>query len=120
MSLKLTPEVLRQAYEFLDSTEPFVRWNLPDSHNIKFKVVRAPSRLGRFCYCTDGTELCIEISARNIGHTINLLTTMAHEMVHVYQMCVKMDKGTGEHNAAFKKLAAQVCKSHGFDPKLFA
>jgi hypothetical protein len=117
MTLKLTPAVLKHAYEFLDSTEPFCKWNLPAGHEIKFVVTKSRKNCGRAIWwsCSDIT---IEISSYNIGHTINLLCTMAHEMVHVYQYCVKMDRG-GEHNAAFKKLSAQVCKAHGFDPKLF-
>jgi hypothetical protein len=44
---------------------------------------------------------------------------MAHEIIHLHQALVGMESPCAEHNAAFNKLAAQVCKTHGFDPKSF-
>jgi hypothetical protein len=40
----------------------------------------------------------------------------AHEMVHLRQ---QMLGDRGEHTALFHKLAARVCKAHGFDIKKF-
>jgi predicted SprT family Zn-dependent metalloprotease len=46
-----------------------------------------------------------------------LLSTMAHEMIHLYQD----ETGTarGHHNPKFRKLAKRVCRIHGFDPESF-
>jgi hypothetical protein len=43
---------------------------------------------------------------------------MAHEMIHLYQH----EKGgctRGVHNAHFMRLAARVCRVHGFDLESF-
>lgn len=114
MSLRLTPENLAAAYSFLKTTPPFCRWGLPATGKVKFKVFRHKQRCGDHLYL-DGKHT-IRISSRNVGHTMSLLITMAHEMVHV--RCEEMgDKS--EHGWMFRKYAAQVCKHHGFDPKLF-
>jgi hypothetical protein len=47
------------------------------------------------------------------------MAVMAHEMVHLHQRDVCMETPGAQHNAAFNKLAAKVCRLHGFDPKLF-
>jgi len=44
---------------------------------------------------------------------------MAHEMVHLHEHHAGMCREDVEHSTAFKRLADQVCKVHGFDPKLF-
>jgi hypothetical protein len=43
---------------------------------------------------------------------------MAHEMIHLHQRVTGMEN-SAQHNAAFRKLAAHVCRLHGFDPKAF-
>lgn len=115
MTLPLTPAALRSCYDFLCETPPFSRWNLPDSDDVLFLVDRQPMRSGSYRF--DKRHI-ISISARCIGHTINLVAVMAHEMIHVHEQhsgaC-----GRGEHSAAFRRWAAQVCKWHGFDPKAF-
>lgn len=115
MSLRLTPETLARAYDYLSSTPPFDRWNLPESHDIAFKVTRSAKTCGRYIY--DGKHF-IEASSQLIGHTDTLMGLMAHEMIHLHQRLTKMHAG-GEHNKAFYKLAARVTKVHGFDPKGF-
>lgn len=44
---------------------------------------------------------------------------MAHEMIHLHQHLRKTET-RAQHNAEFKRLAAQVCAQHIFDPKSFA
>jgi hypothetical protein len=117
MTVKLTPDVLRQAYDLLAETEPFVLWNMPSSEDLKFRVIRNPNKLGRIVY-TCAKDIVIEISSRNTGYLCSLLMTMAHEMIHVHEVCTGMDR-VSEHTAAFHRMARHVCKIHGFDPKLF-
>ena len=118
MTIKLTPELLEWAYELLNHTEPFDNWNLPDGHEIKFEVTKSAKDCGDYTGYTDGTHR-IRISSRCIGTLQKLIEIMAHEMVHLHQATARMETKS-QHNAAFYKLAAQVCRIHKFDPKAFA
>lgn len=121
MALKLTPVNLRHAYEFLCHTEPFDKWNMPASDNFIFRVLRDKAHRGWYLHWRpigQGANV-IGISRSCIGFTDNLIRTMAHEMIHVHQHHVGMETRGVQHNAAFLKLAAKVCKAHGFDEKLF-
>lgn len=118
--LPLTPEVLAAAYDYLASTSPFNRWNLPDSEDVKFRVIRSRKVFAQYVW-EDGSHT-IEVSSATIGHTLTLLETMAHELVHVHLRQTGMESRSGDantHNMAFRKLAAQVCATHGFDLKAF-
>lgn len=118
MTLPLTVEMLEAAYEFLRTTPPFNEWNLPEPDDMLFRVIRSRSHLG-FYRKRRGGPHTIEISSGTVGHTNNLLMTMAHEMIHLHEGRTGADRGKGEHSAAFKKWAAQTCAIHGFDPKFF-
>lgn len=117
MTLPLTTEALRAAYDLLNATPPFSRWNLPDGEDIEFKVVRDPRCYG--WYQRRRGRHVIAVSRRMVGYTSTLLRTMAHEMVHVHEGHTGVDKARVEHSAAFRKWAAQVCRVHGFDPRDF-
>lgn len=114
MTLPLTPEILRGAYEYLRATPPFSRWKLPPGSKVRFKVVRGRDAQG--WHDVDGDRHIIAISKDHVGHTIRLVTVMAHEMVHVTQHIRGMRR---DHGARFDKLGGRVCRYHGFDPKEF-
>lgn len=119
MTLLLTKEVLAAAYDFLSLTEPFRKWNLPDSEDVMFKVTKAKSHFAQYVW--DGSH-CIEVSSACVGHTSTLMETMAHELIHLHLRLTGMESRSDNpnvHNAAFRKLAALVCGCHGFDPKGF-
>jgi hypothetical protein len=119
MTLPITPEVLAAAYDYLASTEPFRKWNLPDSDDIKFRVVRSRKMFAQYIW--DGTHT-IEVSSATVGHTKTLMETMSHELVHLHLRLTGMESRSDNpnvHNAAFRKLAAKVCATHGFDVKAF-
>jgi hypothetical protein len=114
MSLRLTPDMLAAAYEFLRTTAPFRGWKLPDSDALGFSVVRDPKMFADF-----GMEKgipIIRVSEAKNGFTITLLASVAHEMCHLRQAMIG-DKS--HHGAKFKRMAAQVCRAHGFDLKMF-
>ena len=115
--LKLTPHMLAAGYEYLRTTPPFVRWKLPPADEVQFRVSRKTSRFGE--YWTEGEEHVISVSDLSTGHTATLLTTLAHEMVHLHQHVTKTETKGAVHNAQFRRLAARICKYHGFDPKAF-
>lgn len=116
MTITFTRDTLRAAYNYLNETPPFNRWNLPDGDDVVFRVVRDPARFGWYLY--DNKRHIIGLSSTLIGHTDTLMRIMAHEMVHVHERhsgaC-----SPGHHGKTFQRFAAQVCKYHGFDPKAF-
>jgi hypothetical protein len=120
MTLPLSQETLAAAYDYLRTTPPFNRWNLPDSEDVKFSVGNAMDCFAHYQW--DGTKHTITASTKAIGHTETLLTAIGHEMVHLHLWANGMESkrsGASFHNAAFRKFALQVCKYHGFDPKAF-
>lgn len=114
MTLRLTPEALAASYDFLLTTQPFNRWKLPPSDEVAFHVIRDP-RIFADCVI-DGDTPVIRVSERKNGHVHTLFATMSHELVHVRQFILG---DSGNHNALFHRLAKQVCKAHGYDPKSF-
>lgn len=119
MTFPLTPEVLAAAYDFVVATEPFCRWNLPDSDDVKFRVIG--SRKVFATYHWEGRHV-ISVSSRAVGHAATLVEKMCHEVIHLHLEATGMESRSNDpnvHNAAFRKLAAVVCRTHGYDPKGF-
>ena len=114
MTLRLTPETLRACYEFLCTTPPFRGWRMPAGPIMRFGVGKSKREFS--WYITDGNKHTAVVSENTVGHTDTLITVMAHEMVHIRQEMLghKLD-----HGAEFQKMAATVCRHHGFDPKAF-
>ncbi len=120
--LTLTPEMLETAYEYLRVSPPFCRWNLPHADQVMFRVMGTRDRFGHFrgrhrkATGDDGFSE-IAISAGMVRSTDLLISTMAHEMIHLYQD----ENGTarGHHNKEFLRLAKRVCDLHGFDHESF-
>jgi SprT-like family len=117
VTLPINADVLRGCYNFLNETEPFRRWNLPDGEDVRFVVTRSRSNAGR--HWTENDKHIIEISGALLGHTHSLIEIMAHEMVHAHERRNKGASSCGEHGASFKRWAGAVCRYHGFDPKYF-
>ena len=115
----LTVETLRAAYDYLNSTPPFNKWNLPEHDDLTFRVARDPNHFG---WCVHHgrrrKKPVIAISDKRVGHTLGLMATLAHEMLHLHQFLTGQARG-GEHNAAFNKDAVTICRIHGLDPKAF-
>lgn len=119
MTLPLTPEMLASAYDFLAITPPFDGWNLPPSDEVVFKVSRSRRWFARYRW--DGARHTIEVSANSVAYSDTLIVKMSHEMVHLHLEELGMDGrgGSNTHSGAFRQLAEEVCKVHGFDPKAF-
>lgn len=112
-----TPDICRAAYDLLIETEPFKKWNLPDSDDITFKVLKDHHRYGYYVH-EDGRHI-IAISSEMCGLLCTIIATMAHEMIHLHARITCMETPNTIHNAAFKKMATKVAAIHGFDPKAF-
>lgn len=118
--LHLTPDCLENAYEYLRTTPPFRGMNLPHADDLVFRVMGARDRFGHFRgrYKTIPDFNEIGVSIRSVNSTDLLMATMAHEMIHLYQH----EKGSATksaHNAEFERIAARVCRIHGFDRETF-
>jgi hypothetical protein len=87
---------------------------MPDGDAVAFRVMRHKDLRGQ-CFWDNGRPV-IDVSAKNVGHTDNLLQTMAHEMVHIH-----LDRNgvRSDHGADFRAGAVAVCRHHGWDVKLF-
>jgi hypothetical protein len=116
MPLTLTPEMLAHAYDYLACQKPFNAWNLPPSEDIKFRVIRRRDRFAH--YRMEGGEHYIEVSLHMVGRHDTLISTMAHELVHLHQELTGM-LGANPHDKMFHKLADRVCKIHDFDRLTF-
>ncbi|TXH46983.1 MAG: hypothetical protein E6Q97_28260 [Desulfurellales bacterium] len=121
MSLLLNKAMMVAAYEFFAASKPFCDWNLPDAEEVEFVIAKTPSLYGWHQVEVTGRgktrklKHYITISIGRNGHTDTFMRTMAHEMVHLVddQNCLSRN---AEHGPAFKKLAREVAKHHGFDP----
>ncbi len=116
--LRITPEMLAAAYEFLRASAPFRAWALPEADDVEFHVTAARDRRGHYCR-GDSARHRIAVSAANVGHSETLLRTVAHEMLHLYQNESCSETPNTEHNAEFRRLVRIVCLHHGFDPRAF-
>lgn len=119
MTLPLTPATLEAAYEYLRTTPPFSAWSLPEGDEIKFTVSRSRKWFAR--YGRVNGKHAIEVSANSVGHGTTLMTSLGHEMVHLHLEELGMDRRgtTNTHSGAFRRLAEEVCKMHGWDLKAF-
>jgi hypothetical protein len=113
MILPITKELLAAAYDYLCCAPPFRKWSLPPSDEIAFRVTTKRlfaeyQRIGRQHY--------IRVSRRLVGsHTI-LLSTLAHEMIHLH---LEEVGACDDHGPNFQLLADEVCKCNGFDRLTF-
>lgn len=114
MSLHLTPAVLAAAYEYLRSTRPFRAWKLPHADAVEFSVTRHRDREGDHCVYKRTDDHVIRASENLIRTTDDLMQLMAHEMIHARQHHTKSAPKNYGHNAEFKRIAARVCREHGW------
>lgn len=112
MTLHLTPDLIEAVYELLRATPPFRRWKLPHADDVEFHVIKSGAIDGDCAY--DGDRFTIRLSADRHSMLASTIATMAHEMCHM-----RYPRDRAHHGKLFKRLAAQVCAVHGFDPKTF-
>jgi hypothetical protein len=117
---KLTVALLRLVYEMNCETAPFKGWNLPDSHDVVFKVTRDRTTAGYHRFYKGVHE--IGISERCVGSLMVLTRIMQHEQIHLYQAHTepRTDNPNIMHNAGFRRHSDEVCAIHGWDRMEFA
>ena len=122
MTLRLTPDALAAAYEYLRTTLPFKRWKLPHADEVEFHITRHRDREADYDRYVRGDghvikrgDHIIRISAYHVKTTCALLETLAHELIHLHQDGVAATRQYKVmHNKAFKVLARRVCDAHGW------
>ncbi len=107
--LHLTPELLRVSYALLRGTMPFKRWQLPESADVQFIVMRTNRIFAD--YARDGEQDVIRVSQPRHTRLGTLLASMAHEMVHL-KLEAAGCRDRSAHGPEFKRLADRVCKHH--------
>jgi len=93
---------------------------MPEGEDVKFIVGKFGGTFAQYQW--DGNRHTVSFSEKAIGHSYTLLVVLSHEMIHMHLEETGMESTSPRasvHNAAFRKLAAQVCRVHGFDPKAF-
>ena len=113
----LSRDSLAACYDFLAETPPFNKWGLPPSEDVSFRIIRGKDVRGWYIMRGDKPE--IAISSACVKRTDTLTATMAHEICHLYEDRAGFSRPDVIHGKAFLKLAAQVCKHHGWDEALF-
>lgn len=116
MTLPLTKEVVAAAYDYLCELPPFNKWNMPDSEDVKFQVIRTKDRTAHYCM-RKGVHI-IAVSSAYVGRHEMLISSVAHEMIHLH-MSVTCWNRRNPHDTAFQKFADQVCRIHEFDRLTF-
>lgn len=119
MTLPLTVDTLRAGYDFLCTTPPFCRWNLPDGEEVVFRLLNTRQWEADHLKQRSRSHE-IRVSRGKIGSTASLMEALAHEMIHLHEAQLGIARNGVDHSGAFDRFAAQVCRLHVFDPKRFA
>jgi len=117
MTLPLTPDMMAAAYDYLCECPPFNKMAMPHSEDVKFSIGQRKDRFAH--YQMIGGDHHIVVSRRFVGRHITLLSTLAHEMCHLFleQNCLN---GDDVHGRAFHRLADKICNHHPeFDRLIF-
>lgn len=119
MVLRLTPELLEGAYEYLRASSSLRGLKLPHHDEIGLKVTREKDSYGWMHGDQRSVDADIGISECCVGSTHMLVQVMAHEMIHLYQHRRGKETPNTKHNAEFRKIGRAVCAEHVFDFKAF-
>jgi hypothetical protein len=114
--MKISPAIVRNLYSSLYVCYPFSKWNLPLPEECDFQILHDQELMGSYLYCdSDEYEHTITISSARCGHLMTVITTLAHEMVHMSFYRRKGDKWT-QHGKEFRQRCHMVGQELGFDP----
>lgn len=111
--IKLTPEIVASAYDFVRLLPPFSRWQLPPSTGVRFSITGHRDRHG------DYSDWHIRVSRNAVETSQVLLITVAHEATHLAQDIARTASADAEHNADWRRRWRAACRRHGWDSKAF-
>ena len=113
MSAWITERTIKSMYSLLRSMPPFNKWNLPPAYKIKFKVDHNLPLMGQM----DVEKKIMTIGTKHQEHFETVLTTVAHEMVHL-SLYIDGCPSFNQHRKAFRMKTAQIGDLYGFDRKM--
>ena len=114
--MRLTPDILKNLYASLYCCYPYTKWKMPLPEEINFVVTADPETMGTYLYDTgEDYEHTITVSSARCGQLYTVLTTLAHECVHMSFHKQKGDKWA-LHGTAFRTRCKMVGHELGFDP----
>jgi len=90
---------------------------LPHSEEIAFRVIKTKKVYAQMSY--KQRKYLIEVSEAKCGRHETLLSTLAHEAVHMFTHSACFMNRRNFHDKAFWLLADEVCAVNEFDRKLF-
>jgi hypothetical protein len=112
----LSPALLKNLYSSLIVTPPFTKWPMPLPEEIEFIVSADSEIMGSYLLDSGGDyEHTITISSARCGHLYSVLTTLAHECIHLSFHKQKGDKWL-QHGKPFRTRCKMVGEELGFDP----
>ena len=114
--MKLTSALLKNLYASLIVTYPFTKWPMPLPEEVDFVILHDVDLMGSYLYCdSDDFAHTITISSARCGHLYSVLTTLAHECIHLSFHKQKGDKWL-QHGQPFRTRCKMVGEELGFDP----
>ena len=113
--MRLNSEVVKNLYASLYCCYPFTKWKMPLPEEIDFVVTADPETMGTYLYDTgEDYEHTVTISSGRCGHYYTMLTTLAHEMVHMSFHRQKGEKWM-QHGKPFRARCLMVANELGLD-----
>jgi len=112
MSEWITDQSIKDTYSMLRRLPPFNQWNLPPAYKIKFKVIPDFKFMGEMHM----KPYKMLIGTKHQEHFVTLVTTVAHEMIHL-ALYLEGVPSYNVHGRKFKEKAHQVGALYGFDRK---
>ncbi len=111
-----TPEQVAAVYDCLRAFPPFAGWRLPPSDEIEIHIGVQEDAYA--IYHRTGDQHGITVSMLLVTDWSTLVETVAHEMVHLHQARAGTET-RAEHNREWRRLAAKVCASFGWNVERF-
>lgn len=108
----ITDQTIKATYTFLRKMPPFNKWKLPPANKIKFKADHKLSLLGEMHM----KPFKMVIGSKHQEHFETILTTVAHEMIHL-ALYLEGVPSYNMHIRKFKEKAHEVGTLYGFDRK---
>lgn len=113
--MHITPETMEAVYRLLCTTLPFRRWNLPHPDELGFRVSAHRDRHAHYRNEKGVKEICVsQVHAEGLD---KLTQDVGHEMVHL--RLDEVGDSRVHHGPKFQRLAAIVCRRHGWDLQSF-
>lgn len=114
MILPITAEMVEHIYSYLSCCPPFDEFSMPHVEDVKFKILKSRKVFAQYRF--EGGKHYIDVSSKLVGSHMMLLSSVAHEMLHMHLNEVG---ACDEHGPNFQAFADVVCEVHGFDRLTF-